>query len=201
MAKTEDQMNQMMNLNLTDQELTEIQKLVERAQAADQAAVAELRDLLDRRPEIWRRLGDLAQHAEMTMLALVAGTNVLAQESITLKLADLKSDLAGFSPSPLEILLVDRIAISWMQVHHADMDAASILSKDKGTTPLSLYAQRRLDSAHRRYLQSIKTLATVRKLIKPPSSPPAIAEVFKQKSKPTSRSRSRQRLPAARDHV
>jgi hypothetical protein len=38
------------------------------------------------------------------------------------------------------------------------------------TTTLSLYAQRRLDSAHRRYLLAIRQLATVTKLLRP--SPP-----------------------------
>ena len=46
------------------------------------------------------------------------------------------------------------------------VDACHALVRDKGTSTLSVYAQKRLDSAHRRYLLAVKTLAVVRKLLK-----------------------------------
>src|SRR6202035_653041 len=52
------------------------------------------------------------------------------------------------------------------QVHSFDVAACHTLAKDKGTSTWSVYAQKRLDSAHRRYLLAVKTLAVVRKLLK-----------------------------------
>src|SRR5262249_45473347 len=73
----------------------------------------------------------------------------------------------GTSAPPLEQLLINRIAISWLQVHHADLDAAATQMNGQSTTPRSMHAHRRLDQAQRRYLASIKQLALVRKLLKP----------------------------------
>jgi len=61
---------------------------------------------------------------------------------------------------------VDRIGVCWLQVHYLDVDACHALVKDNGTSTLSVYAQKRLDSAHRRHLLAVKTLAVVRKLLK-----------------------------------
>src|SRR5262249_31399952 len=72
--------------------------------------------------------------------------------------------------SPLESLLIERIGLCWLAVHHAELDAASALKKDQGASSLSLYAQKRLDSCHRRYLLAIRQLATVRKLLRPQRS-------------------------------
>src|SRR6202035_3119008 len=52
------------------------------------------------------------------------------------------------------------------QFHYFDVDACHTMAKDKGTSTWSVYAQKRLDSAHRRYLLAVKTLAVVRKLLK-----------------------------------
>src|SRR3954453_6035288 len=51
----------------------EIGQLLARAQAGDASALPQLREWLDRRPDVWRRLGDLAAHARQGLLALAAG--------------------------------------------------------------------------------------------------------------------------------
>src|SRR5262245_57211497 len=140
----------------------EMQLLFLRAQDGDSTCIVELQSLLKERRDIWQRMGDLAEHSELTMLNLVAGNNLLAKEAIMLKLAELKRELSTPSSSPLEMLLIRRIAVSWLQVHHADQDAAANL---KAPGAQSVHAQKRLDSAHRRYLHAIRQLATVRRLM------------------------------------
>src|SRR4051812_48843084 len=139
---------------VTEHYTEEAQRLLLRAQGGDLACLPELRALLDQRRELWERAGDLAQHAELSMLRLVAGTNLLALEAVQRKLAELKAELAGPNPSPLERLLVDRVGVCWLQVHHLDLQAGSVA--DGGNTAQGFYLQRRLDSAHRRYLQAIR---------------------------------------------
>jgi hypothetical protein len=138
--------------------------------------LSELRAVLDARRDLWQEVSDLARHAELTMVRLVAGENLFMQEAILRRLAELKKELAGDAPSPLEQLLVDRIGVCWLQTHHADLDAASARVRDQGASSISLYAQRRLDSANRRYLLAVKQLALVRKLLGPGSKKPPAPE-------------------------
>ncbi len=78
----------------------------------------------------------------------------------------MKTELAGPKPSPLERLLVDRIAACWLQVHYAD----ALYAQRMGEVSVGWgdYLQRRQDRAHRRYLASIRALAQVRRLLSPP---------------------------------
>ena len=48
-------------------------ELVQRAQQGDASVVPQLRELLEQRPELWQRLGDVAGHVEEALLTL-AGT-------------------------------------------------------------------------------------------------------------------------------
>ena len=151
----------------------DVRLLLARAEQGDAGVLAELRAFLDARPEVWRQVGDLARHAEMALLDLAAANNLLLKESITRKLDELKRDLAP--SSPLERLLVERIAVSWLQLHHSDIDAAAALAVNNGVGPRSAHAQRRLGQAHHRYLQAIRQLAVVRKLLRPAISPVDLA--------------------------
>ena len=50
-----------------------LQGLVDAANRGDAASLKRLRQVLDERPEIWRRAGDLASHVEQTWIRLAAG--------------------------------------------------------------------------------------------------------------------------------
>jgi hypothetical protein len=141
----------------------EIKKLLARAQGGDLTCLPELRALLEDKPELWKNVGNLADHAELTLLSLIGGKDLLARESIRLNHRDLKANLSNPNETPLEKLLVQRIAVSYLQVYHADLDAAAAASNGDG--PRSVYAQRRLDSAQKRHLHAIKQLTMVRKLL------------------------------------
>jgi hypothetical protein len=134
-----------------------------------------LQQLLDSRPDLWRQCGDLAWHARAAWLQLIADNNLVGQEAMRRQLAALQAELLGPEPTPLERLLVERIGVAWLQVHHADLDAAAARRKDRGETPVSLHAQRRLESAQRRYLQALKQLAVVRTHLRPPVTPVQMA--------------------------
>jgi hypothetical protein len=103
--------------------IEDLRGLVARART-DPAALPELRRALDLHPEIWRRVGDLAARAEQLWVELIAGPDVLAREALLHHLEALKVELAGPSPSPLERLLVERVAACWLQINHADAAAA-----------------------------------------------------------------------------
>jgi hypothetical protein len=93
---------------------------VRRAREGDRTVLPELRRLLDQNPRVWQCHGDLAQQAEEAWLRLAAGHDLFLHESLIRKLRDLRGELAGPDPSPLEQLLVGRIVACWLQVHYAD---------------------------------------------------------------------------------
>ena len=155
-----------------DPVLERLQRLVTRAEQGDESVLPELRAALDANPWVWQRYGDLGRQSEAAWLQLVAGKNLLLLESASRKAEQLRAELAGPAPSPLERLLVERIVATWLQVHYSDASYAQL----KGTNPAQhTAALQRQNSAQQRYLQAVKALATVRKLLRPGLSPVDLA--------------------------
>lgn len=145
----------------------ELRRLVARAEGGDQAVLPELRQLLDSNPEIWRRYGDLAHLAEEALITLAAGPNLLLRESLTRKLAELKAELGLERADPLERLLIERAAACWLWLAYSDAAYSQVGGAPR---PQADHARRRQDSAQRRYLEALKQLATVRRLLPPKGS-------------------------------
>jgi hypothetical protein len=116
---------------------------------------------LDQRPEIWKKVGNLAAHVEATWIRLLAEGKPLTLESIRREADRMRLELLGRSPTPIEKLLVDQIVACWLQVTHAEMTAGSgrEISVMQGR-----FRDQRVDRAQRRYLSALKTLAQVRRL-------------------------------------
>ena len=148
----------------------EMRQLLLRAQGGDPAVLSELRELLDARPALWRRLGDLTGHVEEALLGLAAGKSLLARESIRRRLDELRAELAGPAASPVETLLVNRVVICWAQCHLADLEA----TQKARAGPPAAHVERRQSGAQARYLAALKMLTLVRKLARPPLSPLAL---------------------------
>ncbi len=146
----------------------EMRQVMERAQRGDSTALAQLSELLDSRPELWQQFGDLARHVEEALLNMASGPSLLARESIRRRLSEIKEQLAGPEASPLETLIIDRIGISWLQTHLADLDAAQA---EKAGSPVAFQIVRRQNGAQNRYLGGIKQLAAVRKLLRASLTP------------------------------
>ena len=94
--------------------------------------------------------------------------NEKTKASLKEELCDVAAELAGPSPSPVERVLAETAATCWFafRLHEAQY-AASVQSEDGMTLAQSEHAQRRIDRAHRRFLSTVKTLATVRRLALP----------------------------------
>lgn len=145
--------------------------LVGRARTGDRTALPLLRHYLDAHPEVWRRCGDLAAQARELWLGLVAGSDLFVAESVRRKLDELKAELSGPSPTPLESLVIERVLACWLQAHYADASYAQ--ARGPGSTAaVRTELMKRQESAQRRYLASVKQLAVVRKLqagVRPPA--------------------------------
>jgi hypothetical protein len=162
-----------------------LRRLVQRAEEGDQAALPELRVALDANPWCWERYGDLGRQAQAAWLELLAGSNLMLHESTRRKAEQLRSELGGHEPSPLERLLVERVVSCWLQSSYADIAYAQL----KGNGPAQhTAALRRQNSAQHRYLQAVRALATVRRLLRLAPAPVEIA----------TRLGSQERVPAGR---
>ena len=152
----------------------EFAELVRRANAGEERAVSDLRAILHDRPQVWRRLADLSQHAELALIRAIAGKNKLLATSLENKLAELRSELLGSNPSTLEKLLVGRVVVSFLEVEFATMkfpaDEAANLPTAKFAIQLKAGAQRRFDAA-------VKSLLLVRERL------PAIERANRQLQK------------------
>jgi len=88
------------------------------------------------------------------------------REGIRRELERVRTDAAGPTPSPLERVLADRVALCWIAAMHADTQYAQRLA-DGMTWADSEYHQRRCERAQRQLLKAVQTLATVRRLLTP----------------------------------
>jgi hypothetical protein len=150
--------------------LERVQALVDRAVKGDRTVLPELSHVLDRHPEMWRDCGDLALQATEAWLKLTAGNDLLALESLRRKAKELNHEIAGEHPSPLERLLAERVAATWLQVNYADL-AYSQGNRAGASSALVRSLIERQESAQRSHLAAVKQLALVRKLLKPAPSP------------------------------
>jgi len=137
--------------------------LIRRAEAGDAAALAEVREKL---PRTWEAYADLVRHAEGAFLTLAAGENALLRAALTGRLSQLRAELAGPSPSPVERLLVERVVLCWLAMYYEDAQDAQQGAKAP-SWPASLNRQRRAEVAQRRFLAAVRTLETVRRLAGP----------------------------------
>jgi hypothetical protein len=184
-----------------DEILERLQRLVERAEQGDVSVLGELRAALDANAWVWERYGDLAQQSMAAWLQLIAGSNIMLHESTRRKTEQLREELTGPEPSPLEKLLIERIVSCWLQVNYTDAAYAQM----KGNSPAQhTAAQRRQGAAQQRYLQAMRALVTIRKLLRPTPSPidflsRPVAETGTRtpaKPAPEASDRRRERVPA-----
>jgi hypothetical protein len=137
--------------------------LLQRAQKGDKTVLPQIREVLAS-PEVTDALGNLSRRAEGTIVEQICGSNLAMQEGLAKKLTEMRAELNGPDPSPLERHLVERVVLCWLAVHDAELRAAVMAA----LAPNAADAwQRRIDAAHKRHLSAIRTLATVRKLAMP----------------------------------
>ena len=143
--------------------LKELKALMVCLRDGDEGAVPRLREILHETPELARKFVDPALQTERSMIETYAGEDGrVVRETMPHTLEALRAKLAGESPSPLEQLLVERIAATWLQLHY--FETLYTQNIDKLTILQSEFHQKRIDRAHRRHLSAIKTLAQIRKM-------------------------------------
>jgi hypothetical protein len=160
-------------LELTDgqrERIHELQELADEAEGGDQAARAKLRHhLREGSPGGVARLADIARTYRRMLADTASGRGPLVEDAIVERARLVALELAGEDPTPLEVLLAERVASLWVLVELQDaLMAAWYKGRGKGTSvALALQMARMSESSSRRYLAAIKTLAQVQRLRRP----------------------------------
>lgn len=144
-------------------DMTELIKLFNRAASGDEKVLPTLRAVL-KEPFVANMLGNLAKFAIQPIIDRLSGKDLGVREGLLQKMENMRTDLAGPTPVPLEQLLADRIVTCWLHLH--DIERTYAL-KGSMSLDLATYYQKSIDRAQKRYLTAIKSLAAIRKMALP----------------------------------
>jgi hypothetical protein len=142
--------------------LTRLRDLLKQTEKGDEKAVPAIREILDVTPDLAWHSRNVGKMAERLLINEMTGEDVLAKEMMKHQLELMRSEIVGEDPSPLELLLAERIVATWLQVQLFESLYATNLGKH--TLAQGNYYQKRLDRTHRNHLSAIRTLAQIRKM-------------------------------------
>jgi hypothetical protein len=145
--------------------LDKLRGVVSRAHDGDEEALGHVGKILQEVPDFAQILGDLARDAEHAFIQRASGGDPLIEQALRVQLENMRQEVAGATTSPLERLLAERIVACWLQLHYAEL--LYVQNLPDFAQEQDEYYQKRLDRLHRRYLSAIRSLAQVRKLLKP----------------------------------
>lgn len=141
-----------------------IDELIERANAGDSSVLPALREAVS--PEDWKAIGDLARQARRSLVEAVSGGSEFAREAMNRRLREMREELTLPTDGDLENLLIDQVRSSWLALHHAEAIRNQTVGTGMALAQADFY-ERRVTQCQKRYLAAIKTLAQVRRLMKP----------------------------------
>ena len=155
-------------LELTDgtrEQVRELKAFSKRAEDGEEGARAELRRALRASaPEVIARCGDHSRFYRHILAERMSGGDPLAEDATVERAERIALELAGDTPTPLEVLLSERVASLWVLTELQEALFAAYYKTAKAHLSIVLKMTRLQESTHRRYLAAIKTLAQVQKL-------------------------------------
>jgi hypothetical protein len=156
----------------TRDRLAKLQVLSEKAEAGDKDARKELRLMVRASSaEVIGRASDIGRRAGQTLARTAAGGDPLTEEALYAKLDAMRAEIAGEDPTPLAVLLTDRVVSLWMLTTLLESLLAVQYRRnvddgfERSSPSYILQQSRILDGATRRYLAAIRELARVRRLL------------------------------------
>jgi len=139
----------------------EFDKMRHRADKGDVSAQEAVRGFLDSQPELCEQLGDMADHAQRSLIRQIAGEDFMLAEAVKRKAAEMRRQLAGAFPTPLEILGAERVVATWLQLQWVQSACARVEGDGRSAT----FWLRREAQAAKLYNTAIKSLLLMRELL------------------------------------
>ena len=115
-------------------------------------------------PEVIARCGDSSKSYRLMLAQRLSAGDLLIEEATVERAERMVLELAGENPTPLEVLLSERVASLWILAELQEALMAAYYKTGKSHLSFVLKMARLQESTHRRYLAAIKTLAQVQKL-------------------------------------
>lgn len=150
--------------------LAELKELSAQAEGGDKAARAELRKAVreSSSPEIVPEVSDIARRGQWGLIKTAAAGDALVEEALVARLNLMRRELGGPNPTPLEVLLTERVVSCWILLELLELlNSAQLTHVDKSQQlPHSLlkFYLGWQEQAHRQFLSAVRELAKVRRL-------------------------------------
>jgi hypothetical protein len=146
-----------------------LQTLSKAAEGGDIEARQELRRAVARcSPEVIAEASDVARRAERMLVKTISAGEPLMQKTLKARLDHMRSEIAGENPTPLERLLAERVVAGWLLVEVLEALLAAQYQRGAIGSRIGpsyiLQMSKILESATKRHLAAVLTLARVRKL-------------------------------------
>jgi hypothetical protein len=138
-----------------------------RKKDASPALREEFREMLDSAPDLALIYGNLSITARNFMVSYFENIPIM-EESIKARLKQIRKELTGSDPLPVEALLADAVVLAYQDYFTFATIYGQQTSKSFQVSEMEQW-ERILASKEGRYLRAIETLARVRRLLKLPS--------------------------------
>ncbi len=142
----------------------EMRDVLERTNMAKPAQedVDRLRQFLVKNPGIWRYTGDLARQAQANLVESMS-TVAAIKESVLHGVSVMREELGYSTATPIEKPLIEHAVLGYLDYHVTQRHYDSAFKQGVSSRGGALW-ERRLNSAHRRYMRALEILAKVRKM-------------------------------------
>ena len=138
-------------------------ELVQAARGGDRSVIPELRKMMWENPELAKNTGDLAAQSQIYWVDLVAGRDLYYRECLLRRVANLKQQLlAESNGSAIELMLVNQVISTWLQLHYYENREALAASDN---IRVAEYRLKMIESTFKRHLKSLGSLASVKVLL------------------------------------
>lgn len=149
--------------------LAKLEELSDKAADGDKKARGELRRVLcASSPAVVAEASKLAKKGEWGLIKIAAAGDPLMEEALLARLDLMRSEIAGPDPSPLEVLLVEKIVAVWMLTELLELLLNAQLSasakRERVSHSFLKFYLGWQEQAHRRLLSTVRELARVRRL-------------------------------------
>lgn len=153
--------------------LKELRALSQKAEgggAEGAEATKELKHKLrEASPAVIARASDIGRKSQHLLIETASGGDPLTELALSGRLDMMREEVAGENPTPLEVLLTERVVSCWLLVELFDRLMAAQLSKEmpkekRVPDRVLRHYLRWQESANSRFLAAVRELARVRKL-------------------------------------
>lgn len=118
---------------------------------------------LKQNPEAWRRVGNVARSTANHIITRMPG-GAAVQESVRVGYLELQKELQQETDTALEHLHIEGLVLCWLEWQYTERVYVLFLTSDSADIGTVEYWDRRVQSAHKRYLRASETLSRIRKM-------------------------------------